>query len=33
MRMGIPNVLTTDHPQNSEFHNDLNKELMSLLGI
>jgi len=31
MRMGIPRVITTD--QGSEFNNQLNKQLMSLLEI
>jgi IS30 family transposase len=31
MRLGIPRVITTD--QGSEFRNELNKELASLLGI
>ena len=31
MRMGIPKILTTD--QGSEFKNNLNDEMMKLLGI
>ena len=31
MRLGIPRVITTD--QGSEFRNELNKELASLLGV
>jgi len=31
MRMGIPRVITTD--QGSEFNNQLNKQLMSVLEI
>ena len=29
--MGMPSVMTTD--QDTEFHNDLNKELMQVFGI
>lgn len=31
MRMGLPQVLTTD--QETEFKNELNEELMRILGI